>query len=793
MIPLPTSPPKRLLDASVLCLGVSAFITQIVLMRELLNVFAGNELVFGIVLGNWMLLTGLGAALGRTAAALSRPVLVLLAAQMLVALLPVVDVYLLRALRNVVFLRGAAVGVTETVLSCAVLMAPYCMVLGYLLPLATHMVRCCKRAEGSAAEAASIGRVYFLDNIGTVLGGVLFTFGLVHFCDHFEALSVPAALNLLMAAAVAWHCGLRPGALLPIGLLATLIGAIGWADLDGRSLRLLYPGQQIVFHGQSPYGNLVVAHSAGQWNFIQSGVVSFSTEQVERVEETVHYAMAQRPEAKSVLLIGGVVSGTVSELLKYPVEELCGVELDPLVVPVARQILPDAVAPLADRRVELVVTDGRLFVKQNKARFDVIIVDMPDPATSQLNRFYTREFFGEARAALKPGGVLCFALGTFDDYLPAEAARVLSAARRTLAEVFQNVLLLPGYRVFFLASDGPLTAEIGPRLQQAGVETRFVRPEYVRSMFAPHRRRSLEMSLAADAPLNTDFNPILYFAHLRYWISQFDVRFGLLEGVLLAALVVYLVRLRAVPLAILAGGFAASGLEVVLLLALQSLYGYLYLQVGLIVTVFMVGLGIGSLAANWYLGYRLSVRSIATWTRQPDANPASCDSFASAASPVSPTSPASPADVAAPVATTDKPPSAGPARKHFLRLLAALSAALAAYAVLLGPVLLALGRLDVNAGPSVFPVIIPLLTLLLALLVGMQFPIAGWLSGPDSITAAPGVGRAAARLYLADYMGAALGALLMSTLLVPLLGAMMACLVCAALNAVATVAVLLTR
>jgi len=37
-------------------LGASAFITQLVLMRELLSAFAGNELVLGIVLGSWFLL-----------------------------------------------------------------------------------------------------------------------------------------------------------------------------------------------------------------------------------------------------------------------------------------------------------------------------------------------------------------------------------------------------------------------------------------------------------------------------------------------------------------------------------------------------------------------------------------------------------------------------------------------------------------------------------------------------------------------------------------------------------------
>src|SRR4030043_1511162 len=46
-------------------LGFTALITQIILLREFLTVFYGNELVIGIVLSNWMILTALGAGLGR--------------------------------------------------------------------------------------------------------------------------------------------------------------------------------------------------------------------------------------------------------------------------------------------------------------------------------------------------------------------------------------------------------------------------------------------------------------------------------------------------------------------------------------------------------------------------------------------------------------------------------------------------------------------------------------------------------------------------------------------------------
>ena len=57
---------------------------------------------------------------------------------------------------------------------------------------------------------------------------------------------------------------------------------------------------------------------------------------------------------------------------------------------------------------------------------------------------------------------------------------------------------------------------------------------------------------------------------------------------------VCLLGLRAIPRVVFASGFAASALEVVLLLGYQALYGSLYRQVGLVVTVFMAGLAVGA-------------------------------------------------------------------------------------------------------------------------------------------------------------------------------------------------------
>jgi spermidine synthase len=774
--------PTRLL-ASVCAIGVSAVLTQVTLMRELLAAFSGNELVFGIVLGNWMLLTGIGSAVGRTASRLRSPMAALVVAQVLVALLPVADVFLLRTLRNVVFLRGTEVGATDTMVTCFVLLAPYCLLIGYLLPLASLVagqafVRQAFQPDPTAnvrleSLTYAIGRVYFLDNVGSVLGGAAFSLLLVHIVGHFGILYAAAAVNLVLAGLLARSAG-RRALLGAVALAGAALAGIALVDLDRLSIDLQFRGQQVVEHRQSPYGSLVVTKLGRQYNFIENGVVLFSTDNTDQVEETVHYAMAQRTDARRVLLIAGGVSGTAKEILKYPVEAVDYVELDPAVIETARRWLPHA---LDEPRIHVMPTDGRLFIKQTAARYDVVLLDVPAPSTSQLNRFFTREFFAEVQRVLQPDGVVSFAFPGFESHPGPELASMYATAHRTLKEVFGNVLVLPGARTFFLASEGHLTNAIGQRLQAAGIATRLLTPAYLDDLRSPGRQTEVHNTLSDAAPINRDFSPILYYQHLCWWMNQFKTRFGLLEAALLGLLALYVVRLRPVALAVFTTGFAASALEVVLLLGFQVLYGSVYHQVGMVVTMFMLGLGIGAWAVNRRV--RGGGGGGGEKGRKGEGERARRDS----------------------------------ARHRLAWILLGL----AAFSACLPAALMGLGRLDGGLAAHSAQVAVPLLTLALGILVGLAFPLAASLAvgqvsnlpGVEGVSKSPQAGPVsnlpeqdprvvsptlgklktcpttiagtASRLYLADYMGAALGALLVSTLLIPLVGVVNVCLLTASL------------
>ncbi len=724
MTPNPECPPRVVLLAAG-ALGVSCVMTQLALMRELLGAFSGNEMVLGVTLGLWLLLMGIGARLGRTADRLRNPAMVLFPAQILVALLPLAQVLALRGLRNVVFIRGAEVGITGTVLGTLVLLLPYCVVAGYVLTLACSIL-------SRLGDASGAGRVYIADSLGSVAGGVLFCFVLVRFFDHFALLIVPAILNLLTAAATGFACGRKAPATVAVVLAVVVPALASSVDLDAVSTGWMFQKQHVVARANSPYGKLVVTESDGQFDFIENGVPLTSTRDDQHVEETVHYVLAQRPEARKVLLVAGGISGTAREILKYGVSRVDYVELDPLLIDLGRKYLPDN---LADNRIRVFNTDGRLFIKRTGEKYDVVIVDLPDPSTAQLNRFYTAEFLAEAKQALAPAGVLSFALGHYENYVSPELARLLASARRSLRPSFTNVLVIPGGRVYFLASNGPLFRDIAGRIEQRQIQTKLVNRHYLDAMLTADRLADIQRAVSQPAALNRDFSPMLYFYHLRHWLSQFNTGFGWWLALLPIGFGVYLVRLRGAALVLFASGLAGSALEFVLLLAFQVLCGSVYRQVGVIVTVFMAGLALGAAWANRFLDRRRR-RKEAESEKSAIRNPQS-------------------------------------AVNHCLAFLAF---AIAGYALLLPFLLPFLNRMGATSGSLLaIKTAITLLTLALAVLVGMQFPLANRLefNGPVS---------SVSRLYTADFVGAALGALLASTWLIPLLGVTGVCLLTAALN-----------
>lgn len=124
-------------------------------------------------------------------------------------------------------------------------------------------------------------------------------------------------------------------------------------------------------------------------------------------EMLTHVPILAHGAAKRVLIIGGGDGGMAREVLKHAsVEHVTMVEIDAGVVEFSKEYLPMlSDGAFDDPRLNLVIADGAVYMKETTDKFDVIIVDSTDPI-GPGEVLFTDTFYGHAKRALTPGGIL---------------------------------------------------------------------------------------------------------------------------------------------------------------------------------------------------------------------------------------------------------------------------------------------------------------------------------------------------------------------------------------------------
>ena len=608
---------------SFVALGLFSLLGQVVLLREILGVLYGNEFFIGWTLFAWLLWTGLGAwAGGRGGGGGGQ-------APGWAARCPIGAAVLLPAVMALVragrLLPGRVPGAIPDMLPAlflsGVVLAPVCVVLGVQFVLS---VRACQATDAGR----TLGRAYALETAGFVIGGLLYSFVLVR-VNGFRVAAGLGALNVLASAAMAAAADIPRRTLrlaLPVLGGASVLLAVLGGRLEHVTSAWRYPGQELLKVHNSLYGNLAVTRIGAQVNFHENGFLLGAAEEPLAAEQLVHYPMLWHPAPRRVLLIGGGFNGALAEILKHDPEQVDYLELDPALVGLARRHLSSAGrAALDDPRVCTVFADGRFHLHEtvaagNSGRYDAVIVNLPNPGTVLINRFYSLEFFREVRRHLAPGGVLGMRLAFAPDYLSRELEDLGASIHRTLRSVFAAVSILPEYEILYLATAEPVpppaAAELIHRYQVRSLQTDFVIPPAIEYRLSSDRIRSVRAAFDANprARLNRDARPIACYYQFVQWLSSFHPRLAALAGhagrpswrwaispVVLLAFVLVSARRRAHRLGAWAmgiGSFSLMTCELAILLAFQVFRGYLYYKIALVIAALMLGMALGTAAGT---------------------------------------------------------------------------------------------------------------------------------------------------------------------------------------------------
>lgn len=210
-------------------------------------------------------------------------------------------------------------------------------------------------------------------------------------------------------------------------------------------------------------------------------------------EMLTHVPILAHGNAKRVLIIGGGDGGMAREALRHTsVEHVTMVEIDAGVVDFSKEYLPMlSDGAFDDPRLNLVINDGALFMKENTEKFDVIIVDSTDPI-GPGEVLFTDTFYGHAARSLTEDGIIVTQNGV--PFMQGdELTGTLRAFQALFADASCYLASVPTY------AGGPMAfgwgshsdkarnvclEDLQARFAAAGIDTGYYNPEVHKAAFA---------------------------------------------------------------------------------------------------------------------------------------------------------------------------------------------------------------------------------------------------------------------------------------------------------------------
>ncbi len=706
----------------IFTIGFCAIPAQVLLMRELLMVFGGNELFIGLFLAVWMLLTAAGSYL---AGFLRLKDAHIPFCMMLLTVLPLILLFIPDLIRNFLLEPGIEPRLTTELMVTFILLLPFCMLSGFLF--ASLAERILKEGEKNTS-----GKIYGIESAGSMAGGLLFSFVLVYLYDNFRASGIVSITSCLLILG-GWQDYKRKYLLFIFSMAIMLFGILSFFDGNRFARDFLFPGQQLIESRDTPYGNLSVTRTGQQTNVFENNTLLFSTDNQQSSEESIHFALVQHDFPKNVLLISGGITGLTTEILKYPsIDTIDYIEIDPLIFEIGKRYTHS----LKSSRIKLIAGDPRIFLHGTKRKYDIVITFLPPPSSFYMNRYYTREFMMLVKSKMNASGIFSFSLPLTVNYLNEGSIDMYSSLYNTSQTVFKCVHIFPGLKSYFVASDHKLNPNICQIIENKSIQTDYVNFYYMDEPDMERRSLSIIGQLNSKTEINADFKPAAIAAFEKYWLNRFQLSISSFKIAIMAVLLlIFLGMILVSPLQgeMFAAGFTASSLQLILILAFQIVFGYIFKTIGLFAAVFMMGLAVGAMLHNRYMNRALESDNAETGF---------------------------------------KPVSTSQLRRHrqiYLQLtLAAIAFVIPGFIILAQAII---------AWPNMLFLLFLLLTLAISITTGITFSV---LSGNTEINHGGNIRH----IYGADLAGASLGALATSLLFIPAVGIKMASCLAGLLNAV---------
>ena len=490
---------------TLLSTGAAAMIYEVVLLREFTLLLGSSFYSGSIVLASIMGGLAVGSLIiGKLSDRTKNPFLLLFILEMLIALISLVIVPVTRrlALCDTWMLTDGIIYAFEFInlnptswhvlllYSSCILLVP-AVLMGGELPVAINILS--KYKTGKIGEVS--GYSYFLDTIGGVSGAISAGFIMIPLFGSITTVHTGGILNTTGAVSVAlfmifFRSSDNPSKalfpknkrrnnrykMIPVIIFFALffsLFALGYhkaEQLEYTTVGDLYRGQVILERTQSRYQTItVIDHDILGRVLFLDGRVQISESDDEPYSEALVLPAAvtllnnAHKHNLDVLIIGGGDLGVLEVLTRFSDDKIGNitlVDLDPEVIEISKKyffaIHNDS---WKDHRYKYVAMDGRKYIEEalrDSKKFDLVILDLPDPNNDILATFYSLEFYNDVYSLLDEDGIMATQATQADWALEADGyviiANTLRQSRFPVVRMYTQYIPSFGQWGFAIAS-----------------------------------------------------------------------------------------------------------------------------------------------------------------------------------------------------------------------------------------------------------------------------------------------------------------------------------------------------
>nr|BFD33167.1 polyamine aminopropyltransferase [Pigmentibacter ruber] len=260
-----------------------------------------------------------------------------------------------------------------------------------------------------------VAKVFTFDYVGALIASILFPLILVPHLGLIKTALVFGIINVLIAIWAIYIFKnkisniktLQGTAFFVLGIL--LLGLI----FSDKLVEITEKGNyqdKIIYSKSSKYQKIVLTKSTNEFKLFLNRNLQFNSKDEYRYHESlVHIGLSSLNNPKNVLILGGGDGLAVREILKYnSIEKITLVELDSEITDMfSKNTLLSKInsRSLLSEKVKIINDDAFVWLKENKKKFDFIVVDFPDPSNFSIGKLYTNSFYRLLYNAISNTGI----------------------------------------------------------------------------------------------------------------------------------------------------------------------------------------------------------------------------------------------------------------------------------------------------------------------------------------------------------------------------------------------------